>query len=166
MRKTASANTDEGSLGATVDLVTGKPLDYKGRKLALSAEDAYYENGGTHNPRVALLVADQWFDGRLGVSLSGAYSERDSEVDRYKRQQGSRTTSIVIPRSLAATTPFRARILRARGHACWHRASSTPPTIAALTGSDPAAYAALFPGAPYQHPGALRRLAWSAFRRC
>ena len=53
VRKTASANTDEGSLGATVDLVTGKPLDYKGRKIALSAEDAYYENGRTHNPRVA-----------------------------------------------------------------------------------------------------------------
>ena len=62
VRKTASANTDEGSLGATVDLVTGKPLDYKGRKIALSAEDAYYENGGTHNPRVAALFADQWFD--------------------------------------------------------------------------------------------------------
>src|SRR5215510_9575682 len=27
--KTASASADEGSLGATVDLVTGKPLDYK-----------------------------------------------------------------------------------------------------------------------------------------
>ena len=34
------------------------------------------------------LVADQLFDDRLGVSLSAAYSERDSEVDRYKRQAG------------------------------------------------------------------------------
>src|SRR5215510_3081103 len=40
VRKTASASTDEGSLGATVDLITGKPLDYKGRKIAFSAEDA------------------------------------------------------------------------------------------------------------------------------
>jgi TonB-dependent receptor len=55
--KTAAASQDEGSLGATVDLATGKPLDYKGTKLALSMEDAYYENGGTHNPRVAALVA-------------------------------------------------------------------------------------------------------------
>ena len=66
VRKTASATTDEGSLGATVDLVTGKPLDYKGTKLALSEEDAYYENGQTHNPRVAALLADQWFDDRFG----------------------------------------------------------------------------------------------------
>src|SRR3954467_3033689 len=88
VRKTASANTDEGSLGATVDLVTGKPLDYKGRKLALSAEDAWYENGGTHNPRIAGLFAQQWFDNKLGASLSAAYSKRDSEVDRFKRQAG------------------------------------------------------------------------------
>ena len=86
--KTAAASQDEGSLGATVDLVTGKPLDYKGTKLALSMEDAYYENGGTHNPRVAALVADQWFDDTVGVSFSGAYSERTSEIDRYKRQAG------------------------------------------------------------------------------
>ena len=67
VRKTASAEVDEGSLGATVDLVTGKPLDYKERRIALSAEDAFYENGGTHNPRVAALFADQFFDDRFGV---------------------------------------------------------------------------------------------------
>src|SRR5690349_22458988 len=88
VRKTASASTDEGSLGATVDLVTGKPLDYKGTKVAMSLEDAYYENGGTHNPRIAGLFATQFFDDRLGISVSGAYSERTSEVDRYKRQAG------------------------------------------------------------------------------
>ena len=30
----------------------------------------------------------QFFDDKFGVSLSGAYSERTSEVDRYKRQAG------------------------------------------------------------------------------
>jgi len=44
VRKTASAADDEGSLGSTVDLITGKPLDYKSRKFAISGEDAYYEN--------------------------------------------------------------------------------------------------------------------------
>src|SRR5690349_1007155 len=88
VRKTASANTDEGSLGATVDLVTGKPLDYKDRKIAFSAEDAYYTNEETHNPRLAALYADQFFDHTVGVSMSVAYSERDSQVDRFRRQQG------------------------------------------------------------------------------
>src|SRR5687768_7677375 len=88
VRKTASASMDEGSLGATVDLVTGKPLDYKDRRIAFSAEDAFYENGGTHNPRLAALFADQFFDHTLGVSASVAYSDRTSEIDRYRRQQG------------------------------------------------------------------------------
>jgi outer membrane receptor protein involved in Fe transport len=155
--KTASASMDEGSLGATVDLVTGKPLDYKGRKLALSAEDAYYENGQTHNPRAALLVADQWFDDRFGVSLSGAYSKRDSEVDRYKRQAGQSdyeyrgstfAGTLQTPRagfsvpngtSLAGTTAT--------------NGVQNPAAIAAQSGSDPAAYALLYPGAPYSTPG-------------
>ena len=152
VRKTASADTDEGSLGATVDLVTGKPLDYKGRKIALSAEDAYYENGQTHNPRVAALLADQWFDERLGVSLSGAYSKRDSEVDRYKRQAGQ---SDYLYRSSAFTgneAPARAGFAAPSGTVLTP-GFTNPANIAALTGSDPAAYAALFPDAPYNTPG-------------
>jgi len=152
VRKTASANVDEGSLGATVDLITGKPLDYKGRKLALSAEDAYYENGETHNPRVALLVADQWFDSRLGVSLSGAYSKRDSEVDRFKRQAGQ---SDYLYRSSAFTgneAPARAGFAAPTGTAL-APGFTNAANIAALTGSDPAAYAALYPGSPYNTAG-------------
>ncbi|PTT77609.1 TonB-dependent receptor, partial [Pseudomonas sp. HMWF010] len=38
VQKTASAETDEGSLGATVDLETGRPLNFKGRRLALSLQ--------------------------------------------------------------------------------------------------------------------------------
>jgi TonB-dependent receptor len=152
VRKTASASTDEGSLGATVDLVTGKPLDYKGRKIALSAEDAYYENGQTHNPRIATMLADQWFDDRLGVSLSGAYSKRDSEVDRYKRQAGQ---SDYLYRNSAFTggeTPPRAGFAVPTGTTL-APGFTNPANIAALTGSDPAAYAALYPGAPYNTPG-------------
>ena len=36
VRKTASAETEEGSLGATVDLQTGRPFDYSGANLVLS----------------------------------------------------------------------------------------------------------------------------------
>src|SRR5690349_3204685 len=84
VRKTASAETDEGSLGATVDLVTGRPLAYHGRQIALSLQEAYYENGESWNPRGAALYADQFLEGTLGVSLSAAYNKRDSENDRYR----------------------------------------------------------------------------------
>jgi TonB-dependent receptor len=154
--KTASASTDEGALGATVDLETGKPLDYKGTKLALSMEDAYYENGGTHNPRIAGLVATQFFDDRLGVSFSGAYSERTSEVDRYKRQAGQSdyeyrgstyAGTLVTPRA-----GFAAPVGASLAGTTATNGVQNPAAIAAQTGSDPDAYALLYPAA-YATPG-------------
>ena len=91
VQKTASAETDEGSLGATVDLQTGRPFDYSGRRIGLSLQDAYYENGETHNPRVAALLSDRWTVGRLGqIGLIGsvAYNKRDQTIDSYQRQAG------------------------------------------------------------------------------
>jgi TonB-dependent receptor len=89
VQKTASAETDEGSLGATVDLATGHPLAYSGRQTALSLQGAYYENGESWNPRIAALYADQFFENTLGVSLSVAWNKRDNEADRYRNQPGS-----------------------------------------------------------------------------
>jgi TonB-dependent receptor len=152
VRKTASANTDEGSLGATVDLITGKPLDYKERKIALSVEDAYYENGGTHNPRVAALFADQWFDDRFGASVSFAYSERDSEVDRFKRQAGQSDLTYRSSSWAGNEVPARAGFAAPAG-TTFGTIITNPSAIAALTGSDPAAYAALYPGPPISTAG-------------
>ncbi len=91
VRKTASAEVDEGSLGATVDLVTGRPFDFKGRKISLSVQDGYYENGKHHNPRVAGLIADRWDTriGRFGASLSGAYNKAKRSSDSYSRGPAS-----------------------------------------------------------------------------
>jgi len=91
VQKTASAETEEGSLGATVDLQTGRPFDFSGPRLGLSVQDAYYENGETHNPRVAALVSDRWsFNhiGEIGLIGSIAYNNRDQTVDSYQRQAG------------------------------------------------------------------------------
>ncbi len=145
VRKTASANTDEGSLGATVDLVTGKPLDYQDRRFAFSAEDAFYQNEGTHNPRLAALFADQFFDHKLGISMSVAYSDRDSEVDRFRRQQGQSDLAYRSSSWAGGETPQRAGFSAPAGTAI--STLTNPVALATQTGSDPAAYAALFPAA-------------------
>jgi TonB-dependent receptor len=88
VQKTASAATDEGSLGSTVDLNTGRPLDFGGRRIAWSADGAYYENGSHTNPVLAALASDTWFDNRLGALVSVAYAERDSTIDSYQRNPG------------------------------------------------------------------------------
>ena len=160
--KTASASADEGALGATVDLVTGKPLDYKGTKLALSTEDAYYENGGTHNPRIAGLVATQFFDDTIGVSLSGAYSERTSEVDRYKRQAGQ---SDYEYRGATFAGSCRHRVPASplpRARLCRHHRQRTVSESRGDRRADrigPRRLCVAVPGCAVQHSGPLQRFA-------
>ena len=77
VRKTASADVEEGSLGATVDLRTARPFDYDGFTFAASGESNYNAMAEKVDPRVAGLIANSWADGTFGALLSVAYSERN-----------------------------------------------------------------------------------------
>jgi TonB-dependent receptor len=59
VQKTSSAETDEGSLGATIDLITGRPFDFDGFQTSLSVQDSFYENGEYHNPRITALISQR-----------------------------------------------------------------------------------------------------------
>lgn len=77
VRKSQSAEVEEGSLGATVDLATAMPFDYDGFTAAMSAEQGYNDLSQAWNPRFTGLISNRWADGRLGALLSVAYSSRD-----------------------------------------------------------------------------------------
>jgi iron complex outermembrane recepter protein len=77
IEKTASAETEEGSLGSTVMLYTAHPLDIHGFKFAASAKGEYNQLAGTTTPRFSALISDTFMGGRLGVLISGAYTNRD-----------------------------------------------------------------------------------------
>jgi TonB-dependent receptor len=76
VRKSAAADVDEGSLGATVDLETSRPFDFKGFKASASLQGRYNDMSKDSNPRVAFLVTDTFLDRKVGVLLSGAFSKR------------------------------------------------------------------------------------------
>jgi iron complex outermembrane receptor protein len=76
VRKSSSADVDEGSLGATVDLQTSRPFDFIGPKAAASIQGRYNDLAKETDPRMAFLVSDTWFDRKVGLLLSGAYSKR------------------------------------------------------------------------------------------
>jgi len=78
VRKTASAEVEEGSLGATVDLRTSRPFDKPGFQGALSGQYGYNDLSQDWSPRFAGLISNTWADGQLGALFSIAYSERDS----------------------------------------------------------------------------------------
>ncbi|MEO6388001.1 MAG: TonB-dependent receptor [Croceibacterium sp.] len=87
VHKTGSASEDEGSLGATIDLTTGRPLSYNRDRIALITEAEYRENGNTVNPRLAGLFATR-LASNFGIMGSIAYQKSRSTVDSYRRQPG------------------------------------------------------------------------------
>lgn len=78
VRKTASAEVEEGSLGATVDLKTSRPFDKMGFQGAVSGQYGYNDLSQDWSPRFAALLSNTWADDQLGALFSIAYSERDS----------------------------------------------------------------------------------------
>ncbi|HEY5759371.1 MAG TPA: TonB-dependent receptor, partial [Steroidobacter sp.] len=76
IRKTASAETEEGSLGATVDLRSGRPFDYDGFTVVTSAQASYNDINEEIDPRGAFLISNTFADGRFGALLSVAYTKR------------------------------------------------------------------------------------------
>lgn len=81
VRKTAEAEVEEGSLGATVDLRTSLPFDYEGFNLVASSQLQYNDLSETTDPRFAFLISNRWnagSAGRFGALFSAAYSSRES----------------------------------------------------------------------------------------
>ncbi|MCS4307072.1 TonB-dependent receptor [Rheinheimera pacifica] len=77
VRKTASANVEEGSLGATVDLRTARPFDYDGFTFAANVQGGYNDLSEEVDPKGSFLVSNIFADGKFGVLFSAAYSERN-----------------------------------------------------------------------------------------
>ncbi|WP_369060296.1 TonB-dependent receptor [Caulobacter sp. 73W] len=78
VRKTQSSEIEEGSLGATVDLQTARPLDYNrsGLTSALSVQGSYNDLSEKTVPRLAGLLSWANEDRTFGALISVAYSER------------------------------------------------------------------------------------------
>ncbi|MGM9484445.1 TonB-dependent receptor [Roseateles sp. NT4] len=76
VRKSSSADVDEGSLGATIDLQTARPFDLKNFAAAVSLKSTYNDLSGKATPKAAFLISNTFADKKVGVLLSGAYSER------------------------------------------------------------------------------------------
>jgi TonB-dependent receptor len=100
IRKTAAAETEEGSLGATVDLRAAHPFDYDGFTVVTGVQGSYNDESEDVDPRGALLISNTFADGKFGALLSVAYTERrlldeGSSTVRWQNAQnadGTRST--------------------------------------------------------------------------
>ncbi len=85
VRKTADAETIEGSLGATVDLNVARPFDYKEPTLVLSAQAGYNSLAKNVDPKLTGVASRTWDTGigRIGALVSAAFSKRRYYEDQF-----------------------------------------------------------------------------------
>ena len=86
VRKTAYADVEDGSLGATVDLRTARPFDFKGRTFSLGAQEMHNSLSKKYSPRVTALLSDRWKTpyGQFGALISAAYSKLTVQEEGYE----------------------------------------------------------------------------------
>ncbi len=136
VRKTSEASVEEGSLGATVDLRTARPFDFKGRTFSLGAQEMHNSLSEKYSPRVTALLSDRWKTpyGQFGALISAAYSKRTVQEEATRRSSCSApATTAAFARRPATrrktrpTTPSRASTRPTAASACRAR-PTRPPT--------------------------------------
>ena len=111
VHKTSSADIDEGSLGATVDLRTARPFDYNGFTAVVGAKEDYNDLAGTLMPRYAGLISNTWADGMFGALVSAAYTKRavvDDGASTVRWQSGKQVNT--TPPKLPTDPPLGALV--------------------------------------------------------
>jgi iron complex outermembrane receptor protein len=106
VRKAASAGTDEGSLGATVDLRTARPFDYDGFTLVTSITGAYNDLAEDFDPRAAFLISDTFADDKAGALLSVAYTKRGLVDEGSSTVRWTRASGIALAAGYAGPNLF------------------------------------------------------------
>lgn len=103
VQKTAAAETEEGSLGATVDLTVARPFDYDRFTMVANGQMGYNDLSGDYDPRGAFLISNTWNDGMFGALLSVAYTKRNLIEEGHSTVRWDNGTS---SGGFAASSPF------------------------------------------------------------
>ena len=77
--KTSQAKIATGGIGATINVLTAKPLDRPGLQASVSAKaviDESTRTGDDYTPEISALVSQTFFDDRVGIALTGSFQER------------------------------------------------------------------------------------------
>ncbi|QJD90946.1 TonB-dependent receptor [Duganella dendranthematis] len=89
--KTGRADTPSGGIGATINVMTARPLDNPGMRASIGAK-AVKDTSNDHlpgmlkgdsvTPEVSGIYSNTSADGRFGVAVSASYQKRDSGFNR------------------------------------------------------------------------------------
>ncbi len=93
--KTASADQDEGSLGATVVLRTIRPLSLRERRRSANIEARSSDYTGENDGRATLSLADKFNNGTLGYVFTAAIDNQHTRQDRLQTNWVAQALPIV-----------------------------------------------------------------------
>lgn len=82
--KTGRANVQSGGIGATINLVTAKPLNLNRNLASFTVKgiaDTTAEKGDSVTPEVSGLFSTKFADNKIGVLVSGSYQERHNRQE-------------------------------------------------------------------------------------
>ncbi|NHK26432.1 TonB-dependent receptor [Parvularcula flava] len=106
IRKTATADVDEGSLGAVVDLNTGRPFAYPtGTTFAVNAQAQYNDLNEEIAPRLSGLFAYNNPEETFGITLSAALSDYETELETQNTVRWQRSRFASVGGQSCTTTP-------------------------------------------------------------
>ncbi|KTF06694.1 TonB-dependent Receptor, partial [marine sediment metagenome] len=80
LQKTARAENPSGGLGATVNIITMKPLSQSGQNATISVKGIYdtsNEAGDDVTPEIAGVYTNTFADDMFGFGVSFSHQERD-----------------------------------------------------------------------------------------
>lgn len=81
VQKTPSANTDEGSLGATVKLVGFRPLNRRKDRRSFTLQGRYSDFSENLDYKASLALSEKFFDNRVGVSIVATRETQSGRSD-------------------------------------------------------------------------------------
>jgi TonB-dependent receptor len=87
--KTARADMPTGGIGATVNLITRRPMDAKDLRAFVTAKAVYESSAGDSTlagldeitPEVAGLYSNTFFDDTIGIQVSASYEKRNNREE-------------------------------------------------------------------------------------
>lgn len=119
VRKSFSAEQDEGGMAGTVGLYTAKPFDYAGTKGAMSLQVGTNSATKDTQPRGAAMIAKNW-DDKFGLLASVAYSKRKTEEQGYNTYgagtQKALAANVVNLNAADAAKAMNGELIFARGN--------------------------------------------------
>jgi len=112
VQKTSTADSPEGSIGATVNIRTQRPLDNPGLHVAATVAGVYDSMSGDTKPKASGLISKTNADGTLGGLLSVVHYQRSHGLEQATTEGWVTGDAVAILNGIAVPRNLRYDVFR------------------------------------------------------